>query len=87
MLRVFRDEYLEAFREIDPTAARYTQNSHIFNALERTILSVKPGYHILNKFKEFLFGPYSQEEDGHLLEVHNLLKRLSRGKWIHDLTE
>jgi hypothetical protein len=59
-LQAFREEYLTAFTHADPTSARFTHHSHVFEALEIAIASVYYRGHIVDKLARYVFGPEAE---------------------------
>ncbi|KAG5350102.1 hypothetical protein C0989_000186 [Termitomyces sp. Mn162] len=83
VLQGFRDEYLQAFEEVDPVSANYTRNSHIYEAIEIGVSSDLCRGGILDRLMEHVFG-YRPTGDG-ILSTWLLKEGLRRGKWLTPL--
>lgn len=83
-LQAFRKEYLDAFVRVDPLSARYTHNSHIFEAVEIAVLSEWTRGHILQKLSGYVFG--EEGEAGGLLSFLPMEENIVTGDWLKDLT-
>ncbi|KAG5735860.1 hypothetical protein E4T56_gene4082 [Termitomyces sp. T112] len=65
VLQGLRDEYLQAFEEVDPVSANYTCNSYIYEAIEIAISTHCSRGGILDQLMEHFFGyrPTSDVEE------------------------
>jgi hypothetical protein len=82
-LQAFRDEYLAAFIRADPISARYTCQSHVYEALEIAISSVYCRGHIVDRLSKYVFG--LEAESGGTLTSWSLEQGVVLGDWLKHL--
>ncbi|KAG5349098.1 hypothetical protein C0989_006041, partial [Termitomyces sp. Mn162] len=83
VLQGLRDEYLQAFEEVDPVSANYTCNSHIYEAIEIAISTHCSRGGILDQLMEHFFGYRPTSDD--ILSTCLLEESLRRGRWLTPL--
>ncbi|KAF8211586.1 kinase-like domain-containing protein [Mycena galopus ATCC 62051] len=82
-LQMFRDEYLAVFQQVDPTSARYTRNSHVYEALEIAISAPYCRGHILDRLSQYVFG--NEVESGQTISAWSLEEGIRAGDWVKAL--
>lgn len=82
-LQAFREEYLAAFRQICPSSAHHTRQSHVYEALEIAISSGFCRSHIIDRLSKYVFG--AEAESGGTLSSWSLEQGVVTGDWLKQL--
>ncbi|KAJ6486754.1 kinase-like domain-containing protein [Mycena sanguinolenta] len=85
ILQIFRDEYLAVFEKVDSTSARYTRNSHVYEALEIAISAPYCRGHILERLTKYVFA--NEAESGQTISAWSLEEGIRAGDWVKASSE
>jgi hypothetical protein len=82
-LQAFRAEYLAIFEQVDLASARYTRDSHVYEAVEIATFSPFCRGHILDKLTRYVFGKGENEKSGHTFSAWSLKEGIRVGDWVN----
>ncbi|KAH7930416.1 hypothetical protein BV22DRAFT_1191246 [Leucogyrophana mollusca] len=84
VLQQFRDEYLAAYKAVDPEGARMTRHSHICEAIQIAVSMPFCRGHIIERLSRYVFG--ADANTGGPLSSWALEQGVGQGDWLNQMT-